>query len=144
MKDKPDFKAFNEAFKARTGAWPIYPVYHMAQAFSALHAAYDKAGKAAGGKWPSREQVIDAMQGLTFQAWGRPVTLRPDDNQGIEAQLVGLTKKADGYDFMVLDEMMIFDSTKIINPANQKTGDWLKTLTPELIKLDVPVFKHGG
>jgi branched-chain amino acid transport system substrate-binding protein len=84
------------------------------------------------------------MQGLTFQAWGRPVTLRPDDNQGIEAQLVGLTKKADGYDFMVLDEMMIFDSTKIINPANQKTGDWLKTLTPELIKLDVPVFKHGG
>lgn len=144
MKDKPDFKAFNEAFKARTGAWPIYPVYHMAQAFSALQAAYDKAGKAAGGKWPSREQVIDAMQGLTFQAWGRPVTLRPDDNQGIEAQLVGLTKKAEGYDFMVLDEMMIFDSTKIINPANQKTGDWLKTLTPELIKLDVPVFKHGG
>ena len=52
MKDKPDFKAFNEAFKARTGAWPIYPVYHMAQAFSALQAAYDKAGKAAGGKWP--------------------------------------------------------------------------------------------
>ena len=144
MKDKPDFKAFNEAFKARTGAWPIYPVYHMAQAFSALQAAYDKAGKAASGKWPSREQVIDAMQGLTFQAWGRPVTLRPDDNQGIEAQLVGLTKKAEGYDFMVLDEMMIFDSTKIINPANQKTGDWLKTLTPELIKLDVPVFKHGG
>ena len=47
MKDKPDFKAFNEAFKARTGAWPIYPVYHMAQASSALQAAYDKAGKAA-------------------------------------------------------------------------------------------------
>ena len=45
---------------------------------------------------------------------------------------------------MVLDDMMIFDSTKIINPANQKTGDWLKTLTPELIKIDVPVFKHGG
>ena len=29
------FKAFNEAFKARAGIWPIYPVYHMAQAFSA-------------------------------------------------------------------------------------------------------------
>src|SRR6188472_3754352 len=88
-KNDAAFKAFNEAFKARTGSWPIYPVYHMAQAFSALQAAYDKAIKAAGGKWPSREQVIDAMQGLTFQAWGRPVTLRPDDNQGIEAQLVG-------------------------------------------------------
>ncbi|HZB38510.1 MAG TPA: branched-chain amino acid ABC transporter substrate-binding protein, partial [Beijerinckiaceae bacterium] len=89
------------------------------------------------------EQVVDAMEGLTFQAWGRPVRLR-EDNQGIEAQLVGTTKRGEGYDFMVLDDMMIFDSTKLINPPNQKTGDWLKTLTPELIKLEVPVFKHGG
>ena len=35
-KDDPAFKAFAEAFKAKTGAWPIYPVYHMAQAFTAL------------------------------------------------------------------------------------------------------------
>ncbi len=143
MKNRPDFRAFNEAFKARTGAWPIYPVYHMAQAFSALQAAYDKASKAAGGKWPNREQVVDAMQGLTFQGWGHPVTLR-EDNQGIEAQLVGTTKRAEGYDFMVLDDMMIFDSSKIVNPPGQKTGDWLKTLTPDLIRLEVPVYKHGG
>jgi branched-chain amino acid transport system substrate-binding protein len=45
---------------------------------------------------------------------------------------------------MVLDDMMIFDSSKLINPANQKTNDWLKTLTPEMIKMDVPTFKHGG
>jgi branched-chain amino acid transport system substrate-binding protein len=144
MKGKADFKAFNEAFKARTGAWPIYPVYHMAQAFAALQAAYDKAGKAAGGKWPTREQVVDAMSGVTFTAWGRPVTLRPEDNQGVEAQLVGTTKKADGYDFMVLDNMMIFDSAKIMNPPGQSTADWLKTLKPDLIKIEVPTFKHGG
>ena len=35
-KNDPAFKAFAEAFKAKTGAWPIYPVYHMAQAFTAL------------------------------------------------------------------------------------------------------------
>jgi branched-chain amino acid transport system substrate-binding protein len=144
MKNNADFKAFNDAFKARTGAWPIYPAYHMAQAFSALQGAYDKAIKAAGGKWPTREQVIDAMSGLNFQAWGRPLTVRPEDNQGIEAQLVGTTKRADGYDFMVLDDMMIFDSSKLINPANQKTIDWLKTLKPDMIKMDVPTFKHGG
>jgi branched-chain amino acid transport system substrate-binding protein len=45
---------------------------------------------------------------------------------------------------MVLDDMLIFDSSKIINPPTQKTGDWLKTLTPELIRLEVPTFKHGG
>ena len=49
-KNDPAFKAFAEEFKAKTGAWPIYPVYHMAQAFKALQTAYDKAIKANGGK----------------------------------------------------------------------------------------------
>ena len=52
-KNDPAFKAFAEAFKAKTGAWPIYPVYHMAQAFTALQTAYDKAIKANGGNWPT-------------------------------------------------------------------------------------------
>ena len=49
------------------------------------------------------EQVVDAAAGLQFTGYGRPVTLRPDDNQGLEAQLVGVTKKADGFDHMVLE-----------------------------------------
>src|SRR5882724_6894225 len=115
-KSDPAFKAFNEAFKTRTGSWPIYPVYHMAQAFTALQDAYDKAIKAGGGKWPTREQVIDAAAGLQFVAYGRPVTLRAGDNQGLESQLVGTTRSAPGYDFKVLDNMMIFDPMAITNP----------------------------
>ena len=67
-KNDAAFKAFNEAFKAKTGAWPIYPVYHMQQAFSALQGAYDKAIKANGGKWPTREQVVDAAGGSSSSA----------------------------------------------------------------------------
>ena len=44
-----------------TGAWPICPVYHMAQAFSALHTAYDKAINANGGNCPPRDQVVDPV-----------------------------------------------------------------------------------
>jgi branched-chain amino acid transport system substrate-binding protein len=138
------FKAFNEAFKAKTGRWPIYPVYHMAQAFAALEGAYDKAIKANNGKWPTREQVVDAASGLDFVGYGRPVKLRPEDNQGLEAQLVGVSKKADGFEHMVLDNMMIFDAATITTPAGKKSVDWLKTLGPDFVKMDVPTFKHGG
>jgi branched-chain amino acid transport system substrate-binding protein len=144
MKGNAEFKAFNEAFKAKTSRWPIYPVYHMKQAFAALQGAYDKAIKANGGKWPTREQVVDAASGLEFVGYGRPVRLRPEDNQGLEAQLVGVSKKADGFDHMVLDNMMIFDAAKITTPAGKKSVDWLKTLGPDFVKMDVPVFKHGG
>lgn len=143
LKNDAKFKAFNEAFKAKTGAWPIYPVYHMAQAFAALQSAYDKAIKANGGKWPSREQVIDATAGLTFATgYGRPVTLRPEDNQGLEAQLIGVTKSVPGYDFKVLDNMMIFDPKTITNPPGVKSVDWLKTLKPDFVNMNVPTFKH--
>jgi branched-chain amino acid transport system substrate-binding protein len=144
MKNDAAFKAFNEAFRAKTGAWPIYSVYHMAQAFSALQAGYDKAIKANGGKWPNREQLIDAMGGLTFKAWGRPVTIRPEDHQGLEAQLVGVTKTDPAHAFKVLDNMMLFDPKGIMNPPGVKSVDWLKTLGPDFIKMDVPTFKHGG
>ena len=53
--------------RPRPAAWPIYPVYHMEQAFAALQGAYDKAIKANGGKWPTREQVVDAAAGLEFR-----------------------------------------------------------------------------
>ena len=144
MKNDAGFKAFNEAFKAKTGSYPIYSVYHMQQAFSALQGAYDKALKAQGGKWPSREQVIDAMAGLEFKGWGRPVTMRGEDNQGLEAQLVGVTKAAPGYDFKVLDNMMLFEPKRITNPAGTKSVDWLKTLPADFYKAVVPTFKHGG
>ena len=143
-KNDPAFKAFNEAFKARAGSWPIYPVYHMAQAFSALQGAYEKAIKDNGGNWPSHEQVIDAAVGLQFVGWGRPVTLRPEDHQGLEAQLVGVSKSVPGYDFKVLDNMMIFDPAKITTPAGQKSVDWLKTLTPDFVKTEAAVFAHGS
>jgi branched-chain amino acid transport system substrate-binding protein len=144
MKNDAAFKAFNEAFKAKTGSWPIYSVYHMQQAFAAYQGAVEKAIKANGGKWPSREQVIDAAEGLEFKGWGRPVSLRPEDHQGLESQLVGVSKAAPGYDFKVLDDMMIFEPKSITTPAGQKSVDWLKTLSPDFVKMNVPTFKHGG
>ncbi|WP_244609018.1 ABC transporter substrate-binding protein [Bradyrhizobium sp. SUTN9-2] len=141
-KNDAAFKAFNEAFKAKTGAWPIYPVYHMAQAFKALQTAYDKAIKSNGGNWPTREQVVDATAGIEFATgFGRPITLRPEDNQGLEAQLVGVTKSVPGYDFKLLDNMMIFDPKMITNPAGVRSVEWLKTLKPDFVKMDVPTFK---
>src|SRR5829696_5266440 len=142
-KNDSAFKAFAEAFKAKTGAWPIYPVYHMAQAFTALQTAYDKAIKANGGNWPTREQVVDATAGTEFATgFGRPITIRPEDNQGLEAQLVGVTKSFPGYDFKLLDNMMIFDPKVITNPAGVRSVDWLKTLKPEFVNMDVPTFKQ--
>ena len=81
-KDDPEFQAFMQAFRDKTGAWPIYPVFHMAQALRALQAAYAKALEAGNGEWPDTEALVDAFEGLrtikTFAAEARYQRLLDD------------------------------------------------------------------
>ncbi len=83
-KDDPKHKAFVTRFHAKTGAYSIYPVYHMAQALFGLKTGYENAIKANGGKWPSPEQVAEAMRKMEFKAFGRTISMR-EDGQGLEA-----------------------------------------------------------
>lgn len=142
-KDDPDFEAFMQAFKDQTGAWPIYPVFHMAQALNALEAAYGKALEAGGGEWPDTEALVDAMEGLEFRGLSRPITIR-EDHQGLEDQMLGTTIHVDDYDFAVLDNMMIFPATEITTPVGQISEEWVQTLTPEMIDMEVKTYQHGS
>jgi branched-chain amino acid transport system substrate-binding protein len=141
-KDDAGFQAFVEKFREKTGAWPIYPVFHMSQALAALKGAYEKAIETNGGEWPDREQVVDAMGGLEFTGLGRPVTLR-EDHQGLEDQMLAVTKHVDGYDFAVLDNMMIFPADKITTPVGEISEEWVKTLTPDMLDMEVSTYQHG-
>ncbi len=134
-KDEPKHKAFVEKFRAKTGAYPIYPTYHMAQALVGLKAGYEKAIQANGGKWPSTEQVADAMRTIEFRAFGHPVRMRAD-GQGLEDQLLGITKRVPQYPFAVMDKMMIVPADMVTTPVGQNSPEWVKTLKPSLLQSD--------
>lgn len=141
LRDDPKFKSFVEAYKAKAGAYPIYPVFHMAQAFAALEGAYSKAAAANGGKFPGKEQIVDAMQGLEFQGYSRKVALRAD-GQGIADQIVGVTRKVDGYAFPVLDDMTIYPAAQFMAPVGTASEAWIASLTPDLLKAEGLNYKH--
>ena len=140
-KDKPDFKAFIDAFHSKTGSYPIYPVWHMAQSLFALRNAYEKALKANGGQWPSHDQVADATKGITTEAYSRPIKVR-EDGQGLADQLLGVTKHDSKYQFAIIDDIAVYPADKIMPPAGTVSVDWLKTLDPSLLNLQVSTFKH--
>jgi branched-chain amino acid transport system substrate-binding protein len=138
-KDNPDHKAFVEKFKAKTGSYPIYSVYHMVQALNGLKAGYEKAIKAKGGKWPEPEEVAAAMHGLEFKGFGRPITIR-SDGQGLEAQLLGVTKKSSKYPFVVMDQMMIVPAEIATAPVGEKSPAWVKTVKPSLLQTELKTY----
>jgi branched-chain amino acid transport system substrate-binding protein len=140
FRDDPKHKAFVEKFRAKTNAYPIYPVYHMVQGLQAVVDGYNKAIKANKGQWPSTEQVAEAMHGLEFRGMTRTVKIR-EDGQGLEDQLLGMTNTRAGYAFQVMENMMIIPADLVTTPVGQKSPDWVKTLKPALLKSDrIKVF----
>ena len=130
----PKHKDFVAKFKAKTGAYPIYPTYHMAQALIGLKTGYEAAIKANGGKWPGPEQVAETMRKMKFKAFGREITMR-EDGQGLEAQLLGLTKRHPKYPFAVIDKMVLVPAELVTTPVGQQSTTWVKAINPALAKV---------
>jgi branched-chain amino acid transport system substrate-binding protein len=138
-KDDPELVAFVEAYRERTGEYPIYPTFHMAAALSALKTGYEKAIETGGGAWPSTDQLIQAMEGLEFEGLTRPVTIR-EDHQGLEDQLIGVTAASEEYPFATIEDMVLFPAEILYTPVGQVSLDWVQTLTPEVLdKVPAPV-----
>ena len=131
-KDDPRLKSFLKKFRDKTGAYPIYSVYHMIRALDGLKAGYEKAIKANKGQWPSIEQVAEAMRSMEFRGITGTVKMR-EDGQGLEEQLLGITKKSPDYAFPILEKIVIYPADLITTPVGQKSPEWVKTLKPELI-----------
>ncbi|HBM57804.1 MAG TPA: branched-chain amino acid ABC transporter substrate-binding protein [Citreicella sp.] len=126
-RDDEDFKTFVSDFKESTGSIPIYSVFHAAQALEAMKAAYARAIEENGTEWPTEDQLLAAFEGLEFQAYGRPITLR-EDNQGIEAQLMGMSVQSGDYPFATLEDIMIFDGAQLLPPVGETSIEWIKGL----------------
>jgi branched-chain amino acid transport system substrate-binding protein len=128
-KNDPKHKEFVEKFRAKTGAYPIYPVYHMVAALEGVVAGYQAAAE---------------MHSLKFRGLTRPVQMR-DDGQGMEDQLLGVTKKVSQYPFPVLDKIMIIPASAITPPIGEKSPEWVKKLKPDLLNSDqFKSFDYGG
>ncbi len=132
-KADPKHKAFLEKYRAKTNQYPIYAAYHAVAAIQSVADGYNAAIKANGGKWPSTEQVADAMHKLTFKGLTRPVTMR-EDGQGLEDQMLGVTKMTPAYPFPVIDALTIYPGALVTNPVGTKSPDWVKTLKPAMLK----------
>ncbi len=142
FKDDADFQAFVSEFQERTGDYPIYSVFHMAQAFAALEGAYEAAMAANDGAWPTTEQLAEAMRGLEFQGYGRSVTIR-EDGQGVEAQLIGTARTVDGYDFPIIDNMQIYSGEALMPPVGTESISWIEGLDASFLETPSDSYMHA-
>ncbi len=131
-KNSAEMQSFVKKYKDKTNVYPIYPTFHMNQAVTGLAKAYEKAGAANGGKWPTKEQVIAAFEGLEFKSLTGTITIR-SDHQGLEDQLLGTTKRVPEYPFAVYDKMALYPGKLVTTPVGEKSLEWFAKVKPDLV-----------
>lgn len=124
----PANRHFIESYKAKFGTCPDYQGYYMAQAIYGLKAGIEKAIKCNGGEWPSTEEIISAMENLTYDTPRGPVMIQKN-HQGITDSMWGLTsgKLDPKYGYPLLDKMMVFPAVQVNNPLGTTAIGWIES-----------------
>jgi branched-chain amino acid transport system substrate-binding protein len=121
-------KKFIADYSAKYNEIPVYPQYRMVQAILGLKAAYEKALKANGDKWPTGEQVATAFQDLSYETpTGTIKTLKTQDSQQPATYGITSGKNDPKWAFPLLENVVTYPADKVNTPVGKKTLDWIKT-----------------
>jgi len=106
--------------------YPSYECDHAYFTIAAYKAAAEKAAKAAGGKWPDKEQIIDALAGIEVESMSG--TRRYRNDHIMEADFFqGLSTHKNRYDFVTLDPIERLRVDQVQKPSGVGLYDWINS-----------------
>jgi branched-chain amino acid transport system substrate-binding protein len=106
-----------------------YPEWEADRAYFAIasyKAAVEKALAAKGGSWPSQDDIIDAMVGLSIESLGGKGAWRKD-HIADQTFVQGFTTHNNKYDFVTLGTFESLYSTDLQKPPGANFWEWIKT-----------------
>lgn len=117
-------KEFVRWHQAQFKEWPNYESDHAYFTIVAYKAAVERAAKAAGGKWPTVEQIIPALEGVEVESLSG--TRRYREDHIMEASFFqGLTTHKNAHDFVTIDPVEVMTTKQVQKPSGVGLYDWI-------------------
>lgn len=129
MSQNAEHAAFVKAFQAKTGAYPSFPAFHMAQALAAVRKSLDTRWD--GDAASVREAVLKGWHGLTLDDYTGKLHIR-EDHQAMEGQLYGVSAIQAGQPFLTLKRLVVVPAELVSPPVGMTTEAWLGKLPVDL------------
>lgn len=121
---------FREGFKERYGKLTTQPPHKSAMATLGVKAAFEKAA-AAVGRFPTNEEVIDAMEYLQWDTPSGPVELTlGKGHQAIQASAIGVTRWNDDEQRVELVDIKRYAARCVNPPEGVLSIEWIKDGMP--------------
>jgi branched-chain amino acid transport system substrate-binding protein len=125
-KASPLMKEFVRWHQEKFKEWPNYESDHGYFTIVAYKAAVERAAKTAGGKWPSVDQVIQALEGVEVESLSGPRRYREDHI--MEATFFqGFTTHKNKHDFVTIDPLESMGTKQIQKPSGVGLYDWINS-----------------
>ncbi|HXU87708.1 MAG TPA: ABC transporter substrate-binding protein [Methylomirabilota bacterium] len=119
-------KEFTRWHQEQFKEWPNYESDHGYFTVVAYKAAVEKAAKAGGGKWPTVEQVAEALAGIEVESLSGKRGYRADHI--MEASYFqGLSTHKNKHDFVTLESVETMSTKQIQKPSGMSLYDWINS-----------------
>jgi branched-chain amino acid transport system substrate-binding protein len=122
-KGSPLLKQFVREYKAKYNEYPPYECDHAYFCAESYKAAVEKA-YAAAGQWPSKEQVVRALEGIEVESLSGRRGWREDHIQ-MCSFYQGVTTHKNGYDFVTINPVEVVSTKQGMKPSGAKLMDWI-------------------
>ena len=116
-------KQFVREYKAKYNEYPPYECDHAYFCAESYKVAVEKAAGAAG-PWPSKEQVVKALEGIEVDSLSGKRSWREDHIQ-MCSFYQGVTTHKNSYDFVTVDPLEVVSTKQGMKPAGAKLMDWI-------------------
>ena len=120
----PLLKEFVKFYREKTNLFPHFEAERAYSAMESWKAGVEKAAKANGGKWPTKEEVSQAMEGITIQSLGGYFSWRPDHVPDCNYYM-GMTTHKNPYDIVTIDPVQTLDTKEYQKPSGADFYKWI-------------------
>jgi branched-chain amino acid transport system substrate-binding protein len=122
----PLAKEFVDWYKKTYNDYPEWEADRAYFAVASYKDAVEKAMKAKGGSWPSQDDVIDALAGLSIESLGGKSGWRKD-HIAEQTFVQGFTTYSNNYDFVTLGTFETRYATELQKPPGANFWEWIET-----------------
>jgi branched-chain amino acid transport system substrate-binding protein len=124
-KGSPLLKQFVREYRAKYNEYPAYECDHAYFCVESYRAAVEKA-YAQGNQWPSKEQVVKALEGIEVESLSGRRRWREDHIQECNFYQ-GITTHKNPYDFVTIRPVEVVSTKQAMKPSSAKLFDWINS-----------------
>lgn len=121
----PLLKEFVKSYREKTKLFPHFEAERAYSAAESWKAGVEKAAKQNGGKWPAKEAIAKAMEGITIPSLGGDFSWRDDHIPDCNFYM-GITTHKNPYDIVTIDPVFTLDTREYQKPTGADFYKWIE------------------